>query len=100
MLRSKAAPSQLDRPEGESLQRVLVFVTLVAMAASAVLATLAGEAIRAISERPQAFLAFLALVVFLQLFSIELYGRGSLGVSATGMLAAGFFLGPGPAATI
>jgi putative nucleotidyltransferase with HDIG domain len=100
MLRSKAAPSQLDRPEGDSLQRVLVFVTLVAMAASAVLATLAGEAIRAISERPQAFLAFLALVVFLQLFSIELYGRGSLGVSATGMLAAGFFLGAGAAATI
>jgi putative nucleotidyltransferase with HDIG domain len=85
---------------GDTPQRVLVFITLVAMAASAALATLAESAARTIAERPQAFLAFLALVLFLQLFSIELYGRGSLGVSATGMLAAGFFLGAGAAAAI
>jgi HD domain len=70
------------------------------MAASAVLATSAEHSVRAAAAQPQACAAFLALVLFLQLFSIELYGRGSLGVSAIGMLAAGFFLGPGPAAAI
>jgi hypothetical protein len=70
------------------------------MAASAVLATTAEHSLRAAAAQPQACAAFLALVLFLQLFSIELYGRGSLGVSAIGMLAAGFYLGPGPAAVI
>jgi putative nucleotidyltransferase with HDIG domain len=70
------------------------------MAASAVLAVTAEHSFRVAIAEPQAVAAFLALVLFLQLFSIELYGRGSLGVSAIGMLAAGFFLGPGPAAFI
>jgi putative nucleotidyltransferase with HDIG domain len=70
------------------------------MAASAVLAVTAEHSFRVAIAEPQAVATFLALVLFLQLFSIELYGRGSLGVSAIGMLAAGFFLGPGPAAFI
>jgi hypothetical protein len=70
------------------------------MAASAVLALTAEHTVLVTMAQPQACAAFLALVLFLQLFSIELYGKGSLGVSAIGMLAAGFYLGPGPAAAI
>jgi putative nucleotidyltransferase with HDIG domain len=80
--------------------RVSLLITAAAMTASATLAVLAGPTIATIGERPLTTAYLLGLTLVLQLFSIEVYGRGSIGVSAVGLLAAGYLLGPGPAMAI
>jgi putative nucleotidyltransferase with HDIG domain len=54
----------------------------------------------AVTERPGSVLVFTLLVLALQSMSVDVYGRGSIGVSAIGILATGFFLGSGTAAFI
>jgi putative nucleotidyltransferase with HDIG domain len=54
----------------------------------------------AFSEQPERSLTVLALTLVLQLFSVEVYGRGSVSVSAIGILTSAFLLNTGTAMTI
>jgi putative nucleotidyltransferase with HDIG domain len=89
-----------ERPQNVLDSRVGLFVTLTCVAATAALVPTLASTAQAIASSPWEFALFLVLVVGLQLFSIEGYGGGHIGVSAVGVLAAGFVLGPGPAMLI
>jgi putative nucleotidyltransferase with HDIG domain len=80
--------------------RIELLVTLTCVAATIGIVLTIGATARMVTESPWEFVLFLALVLGLQLFSVEGYGGGHIGVSAIGVLAAGFVLGPGPAMAI
>jgi hypothetical protein len=72
-----------------------------AVAAAATAIAFAAESIQgALSDQLGRCLAFLAASVLLQLVGVKLPGRGSLGVSAVGLVGAAIALGPGPAMAI
>jgi len=89
------APRNLERDSYVNL-----LITAAAMTASATFVLLAPAAFSVVEAQPLAFASLLALTLILQLFSVEIYGRGSIGVSALGLLAAGYLLGPGSAMAI
>ncbi len=89
-----------ERPQRDFGSPVGLLITLAAMAASVIIALTATDTARAIGDEPVNAAAFLGLTLLLQLFSIPVYGRGSISVSTVGLLAAGFALGPGPAMVI
>src|SRR5205823_12839222 len=53
-----------------------------------------------VSEEPTRVVTLVALTLVLQLFSVPVYGRGSVSVSAIGMLASTFMLDTGTAMAI
>lgn len=67
-----------------------------ALAAAALVASAPGI-LHAFQERTDATLAFVGLTLFLQLASVEVYGRGRTSVAGIGALALGFTAGVGPA---
>jgi hypothetical protein len=71
----------------------------VAAAATAIAAT-ADSIGAALDNQLSPFLAFLAASVLLQLVGLKLPGRGTLGVSAVGLVGAAITLGAGPAMAI
>jgi putative nucleotidyltransferase with HDIG domain len=75
--------------------RVEALIAGTAAAASVALAAGLPSTISAVRERPAAAGVFLGLSLVLQLFAVEAYGKGMIGVSAVAKLAAGFTLGPG-----
>ena len=75
----------------------VLVVALVTAAGAAVLALTVAGATEALRAEPAAAVAFIALTLALQLFSIPLRSGGYIGVSAIGILAAAFLLGPGAA---
>jgi putative nucleotidyltransferase with HDIG domain len=77
--------------------RVVGLILVVATSASTVLVALHGSILSAFADNPRRALTLLLLVLVLQAFSIQVYGRGSMSMSAIGLLAAGFMLGVGPA---
>src|SRR5438132_9827118 len=79
---------------------VNVLVTLTAMAASVSLALTLRHTLHVVDRHPGAAATFLGLTLGLQLLTFEVYGRGSIGVSAIGILAAGFALGPSAAMAV
>jgi hypothetical protein len=60
----------------------------------------APQLVHAFSEEPQRAVAVLALTLVLQMFSVQVYGRGSVSVSAIGILTAAFLLNTGTAMSI
>jgi putative nucleotidyltransferase with HDIG domain len=80
--------------------RVGLLVTLTCVAATAAFVPMLAATAGTLAASPYEFGLFLVLVLGLQLFSVEGYGGGHIGVSAVGVLAAGFVLGPGPAMAI
>jgi hypothetical protein len=79
-LPAATTPSGLD-------DRVLALVVGLAIAACAGL-ILAGQGLIAtVSEQPARVATLLALTLALQMFSVQVYGRGSVSVSAIGMVA-------------
>jgi putative nucleotidyltransferase with HDIG domain len=80
--------------------RVDVLIALVAACAGlAILASL--PTIRnAASADPRRLGSMLALALVLQLFSVPVYGRGGIGVSAVGILATAFLLNTGAAMAV
>jgi putative nucleotidyltransferase with HDIG domain len=80
--------------------RVGLLVTLTSVAATVAVVLTIGSTAATVASSPWEFGLFLLLVLGLQLFSVEGYGGGHIGVSAVGVLAAGFVLGPGPAMAI
>ena len=53
-----------------------------------------------LSADPRRVVSMLALTLVLQLFSVPVYGRGGMAVSAVGMLATGFLLNTGTAMAV
>ena len=81
---------------------VRVSALIAALAASAALAiAVALPAIaHTVSAEPRRVAAMLALTLVLQLFSVPVYGRGGVGVSAVGILATAFLLNTGVAMAV
>jgi putative nucleotidyltransferase with HDIG domain len=92
-MRAERQPRDLGSPVG-------AMITLAAMAASVLLVATSGQAIHAIRVERGTVGVFLLLALVYQLFSFELYGRGSMSVSAVGLLAAAFALPVGAAVAI
>lgn len=74
-----------------------VFALVVGLAATAVVALLATAEgfVTTVSDDPKRVATLLALTVALQLFSVQVYGRGSVSVSAVGILASAFLFDTG-----
>jgi putative nucleotidyltransferase with HDIG domain len=89
-----------EPPHSALDSRVGLLVTLSCVAATAAFVPTLAATADTIATSPWEFGLFLLLVLGLQLFSVEGYGGGHIGVAAVGMLAAGFVLGPGPAIAI
>ena len=76
-----------------------VVAVVVAAAAAAVAATLPAT-VDAVRERPETTGAVLALTLGLQLLTLRLPARGSIGFASLGLVLAGIVLGAGPAMVI
>jgi hypothetical protein len=71
-----------------------------AIAASAVLIVASQGLVTTASEQPARVATLLALTLALQMFSVQVYGRGSVSVSAIGVLASAFLFDTGTAMAI
>ncbi len=76
-------------------QRVLALVVGLAVAAAAGLIATSHEIVTTLSHEPLRVATLLALTLALQLFSVQVYGRGSVSVSAIGILATAFVFDTG-----
>jgi hypothetical protein len=76
-------------------QRVLALVVGLAVAASAGLLATSNQIVATLSNEPLRVATLLALTLALQLFSVQVYGRGSVSVSAIGILATAFVFDTG-----
>jgi hypothetical protein len=76
-------------------QRVLALVIGLAGAATIALTATAHEIVSTVADQPLRVATLLALTLALQLFSVQVYGRGSVSVSAIGILATAFVFDTG-----
>jgi hypothetical protein len=76
-------------------QRVVALVSGLAVAAAAGLIASAQEIATTLSDQPLRVATLLGLTLALQLFSVQVYGRGSVSVSAIGILATAFLFDTG-----
>jgi HD domain-containing protein/MASE9 protein len=76
-------------------QRVLALVVGLGVTAGAGLLVTAPEILHTLSHEPLRVATLLALTLALQLFSVQVYGRGSVSVSAIGILATAFVFDTG-----
>jgi hypothetical protein len=79
---------------------VTLLISALAGAAATGLAVTAGATVEALHRHGFELLGFLLVTLALQAGSIKVGSRGSMSVSAIGVLAAGFALGTGPAMAI
>jgi HD domain len=86
-----------SRSEGGSTldQRVATLVILMGVVASSGLIAAWHGLLTTVSEEPAHVATLLVLTLALQMFSVEVYGRGSVSVSAIGIVASAFLLGTG-----
>jgi membrane-associated HD superfamily phosphohydrolase len=87
------APSKLD-------ERVATLIIVLAIVASGALIAMLRPIAETISQQPARVVTLIALTLVLQLFSVPVYGRGSVSVSAIGVLASTFMLDTGTAMAI
>jgi HD domain len=92
-LEAEAAATTLD-------QRVAALIAVIGATASVVLFADAGELRATLAGEPGRVATLLALTLALQMFSIRVYGRGSVSVSAIGILAAVYLLPTAPAMAV
>jgi HD domain/MASE9 len=76
-------------------QRVLMLVVGLAIIACGALVAEFPSLPASISEEPDQIATLLALTLVLQMFSVQVYGRGSVSVSAIGILASAFLFDTG-----
>jgi putative nucleotidyltransferase with HDIG domain len=88
-----------DRYRHDIGSPVGLLITLSAAVAAAALTLVAPTAVAELSAHPLRTLEFLALTLALQITSVPVHGSGRISVSAVGILATGFVLGPGAAMT-
>jgi hypothetical protein len=85
----------VQAPEVASRGDPNLLISLVAAAAAAPIALTAVASWHQVAARPWTFLLFCGLALALQVVSVEVYGRGSMSFSSTGLLALGFVFGAG-----
>jgi HD domain/MASE9 len=90
---SSAASSGLD-------ERVVMLVVALAVVACAGLVAASQGLLQTVSNQPARIATLLALTLALQMFSVQVYGRGSVSVSAIGILASAFLFDTGTTMTI
>jgi hypothetical protein len=88
-----AATSGLD-------ERVVMLIVALAIAGSAVFIVASPGLVATVSDQPLRVATLAALTLGLQMFSVQVYGRGRVGVSAIGILASAFLFDVGTAMTI
>jgi HD domain len=81
-------------------ERVAALVVAVGAVVAAGMAVAAPQLASSVSEQPQQVATLLGLTLLLQLSSVQVYGRGSVSVSAIGILASAFVLNTGTAMAI
>jgi HD domain-containing protein/MASE9 protein len=81
-------------------QRVLALVVGLAVAAGIGFVVSAQGFVSTVSDEPLRVATLLALTLALQLFSVQVYGRGSVSVSAIGIIASAFLFDTGTAMAI
>src|SRR6266576_1538065 len=84
--------SAANAPDKSVDSRVSALIGAVAASAAAALVFALPTIVHTASADSRCVASMLALTVVLQLFSVPVYGRGSFGVSAIGILAAAFLL--------
>jgi putative nucleotidyltransferase with HDIG domain len=92
----EALPMPVQPPARES-SHTGGFITLVACAASVVIVQSMHGAWHVVADKPVAFGAFALLTLILQVIVVDVYGRGTLSYSGTGLLATAIIFGVGPA---
>jgi hypothetical protein len=93
---SKREERRQRRPKAS----VAILIAASAAGAATALGFAAGSIADALRDQAGRSIAFLAATIVLQLFAVRLPGRGSVGVSAVGLVAAAITLGTGPAMAI
>jgi HD domain len=83
-----AASSGLD-------ERVVVLIVGLAVSACAALSATSAGLFSSAAHEPRRIATLLALTLALQMFSVRVYGRGSVSVSAIGILASAFLFDTG-----
>jgi hypothetical protein len=86
---------QAAAPTGGIDERVVRLVIGLAIAASGALIAGSNGALATVSDEPVRVATLLALTLALQMFSVQVYGRGSVSVSAIGVLASAFLFDTG-----
>jgi hypothetical protein len=76
-------------------ERVVLLVVGLAIAASAGLLAFSQGLLETLSDQPLRVATLLALTLALQMFSVQVYGRGSVSVSAIGIVASAFLFDTG-----
>ena len=84
----EAASSGLD-------ERVVTLIVGLAIAACVALTATSAGLISSAKEQPGRIVTLLALTLALQMFSVRVYGRGSVSVSAIGIVASAFLFDTG-----
>ncbi len=80
--------------------RVSALIGVVTAGAGAAVTVALPTITHTVSAEPRRVISMLALTLVLQLFSVPVYGRGGMAVSAVGMLATGFLLNTGTAMAV
>jgi HD domain len=91
---------KVDPSESSLDQRVAVLIAALATAAAAALMADVDALKTTVTTSPGRATTVLVLTLALQMFSVRVYGRGSVSVSAIGILTGVFLLAPGPAIAI
>jgi HD domain/MASE9 len=91
--RSEAASATYATP-GLDQRVVALVIGLATLACTALVATFSNFT-TALSEDPERIATLLGLTLVLQMFSVQVYGRGSVSVSAIGILACAFIFDTG-----
>jgi putative nucleotidyltransferase with HDIG domain len=92
----ESPPTTVQPPTHES-SHIGGFITLVACIASVVIVQSMNGAWHVVAHKPVAFGAFALLTLILQVIVVDVYGRGTLSYSGTGLLATAIVFGVGPA---
>jgi len=96
--RPRSAPARPPTPSAASSgldERVVLLVIGLAIVACAGLITASQGLFATASEQPARVGTLLALTLALQMFSVQVYGRGSVSVSAIGIVASAFLFDTG-----
>ena len=80
--------------------RVSVLIGLVSAGAGVAIVASLPTITHAVSAQPRRVASMLALTLVLQLFSVPVYGRGGVSVSAVGILATAFLVNAGTATAV
>ena len=86
--------------ERDDAQRVFALVLGMAVAACTAFLISSPGLVETVSDQPSHVATLLALTLALQMFSVQVYGRGSVSVSAIGIVASAILFDPGTTITI